>query len=106
MKLIQSLLAVVQFLSLCQIAFLVMFFRLLTDSSDIPNHIQEEWVRTGVEAWHTRTVNTAVDWGIGFGVATFVLSTCAALVTNSVRRRTTVTMRSSALPSASPADNR
>ena len=87
MKTLQSILAVVQFVALGQIAFFGLLFKAITGNSDILGHIQDEALRLQVAAWHTHTVERAVHWGLGLGVAVFVLATCAALFVGHLRRR-------------------
>ena len=84
---LQSLLAVVQFVALGQIAFFGLLFNAITGNSDILPYIQDAHLHLQVAMWHTHTVETAVHWGLGLNVASFLLATCAALMVGNLRRR-------------------
>jgi hypothetical protein len=90
MKILQSLLAVVQFVALGQVAFFGLLFKAITGNSDILPHIQDAHLHIQVATWHAHTIETAVHWGVGLGVASFLLATCAVLMVENLRRRSRV----------------
>ena len=90
MNMLQSLLAVVQFVALGQLAFFGLLYKASTDNSDILPHIQDASLHLQVAPWHTHTATTAVHGGLGCGLASFLLAACAALVVGHLRRRSRV----------------
>jgi len=63
MKMLQSLLAVVQFVALGQLAFFGLLYKGITDNSDILPHIQDAHLHLQVATWRARTAATAVALG-------------------------------------------
>jgi len=80
MKLTQSLIALIQFVAICQIVFGLVFVPLNFESGEsaIIPQIRDERVAETVVAWHQRTILTAQRWCLWSGVVTFCLATGVA----------------------------
>jgi hypothetical protein len=77
MKPAQSLIALLQFVGVCQIVFGLLIVQLPYDdaASDILPQIRDKQVRSTVTLWHLRTVNMARWWCICSGAASLCLAT-------------------------------
>lgn len=77
MQVTRSLLALIQFFSLCQIAFGLfgVSVHFQSGKSSIPRQIDDDRVREVVVNWHQDTITTSRRWCIVSGILFFVLST-------------------------------
>ena len=68
-----------QLVSIVQILFSLVILSPLTSGSGIPDHISDPKVRQEVLRWHQRTVDTAQQWGLGFGALGLVLGAATTI---------------------------
>jgi hypothetical protein len=83
----RSLLALIQLTALCQIIFGAIILKALTDNSDIPSHIREDWVRAEILKWHESSRLTATRWIVVLGITSFALATATAVLLHPMYRR-------------------